>query len=58
MPHDEPPREEKAAKKKILTPEEWAEQQLKHAPPRSEEWAKEVARIWCLDISHSAEKDT
>ena len=34
----------------IPTPEEWAQQQLKNAPPRSEEWAKRVARIYCLDI--------
>jgi len=27
----------------IPTPEEWAEEQLKNAPPRSEEWAKRVA---------------
>jgi hypothetical protein len=32
------------------TPEEWAEEQLKNAPPRSEEWAKRVARIYGLDI--------
>jgi hypothetical protein len=34
----------------IPTPDEWAEEQLKNAPPRSEEWAKRVARIYCLDI--------
>ena len=34
----------------IPTPEEWAEEQLKNAPPRSEEWARKVARIYCLDI--------
>jgi hypothetical protein len=34
----------------IPTPEEWAQQQLKNAPPRSEEWAKRVASIYCLDI--------
>lgn len=32
------------------TPEEWAEQQLKNAPRRSEEWVKRVARIYCLEI--------
>ena len=32
------------------TPEEWAQEQLKNAPPRSEEWARRVARIYCLDI--------
>jgi hypothetical protein len=36
----------------IPTPEEWAEQQLKNAPPRSEEWARKVARIYCLDIEY------
>ena len=35
------------------TPEEWAQEQLKNAPPRSEEWAKDVARIYGLDISES-----
>lgn len=41
------------------TPEEWAQQQLKNAPPRSEEWAKRVARIYSLDIgdSGSGEKE-
>ena len=34
----------------IPTPEEWAEEQLKNAPPRSEEWARKVALIYCLDI--------
>ena len=34
----------------IPIPEEWAEEQLKNAPPRSEEWAKRVARIYCMDI--------
>lgn len=34
----------------IPTPEEWAEEQLKNAPPRSEEWARKVARIYCLEI--------
>ena len=32
------------------TPQEWAEQQLKHAPLRSEEWAKRVARIYGLTV--------
>jgi len=44
-------REAKTGEKVILpTPEEWAEEQLKNAPPRSEEWARKVARIYCLDI--------
>jgi len=43
----------------VPTPEEWAQQQLKNAPPRSEEWAKRVARIYSLDIgdSGSGEKE-
>jgi hypothetical protein len=41
----------------MLTPEEWAEEQLKNAPPRSEEWARRVARIYCLDISDDDSKD-
>jgi len=32
------------------TPEEWAEEQLKKAPPRSTEWARRVARIWGLEL--------
>jgi hypothetical protein len=40
------------------TPEEWAQEQLKNAPLRSEEWAKRVARIYCLDISGDEEKET
>jgi hypothetical protein len=40
------------------TLQEWAEQQLKNAPPRSEASAREVARIWCLDIGDSATEDT
>ena len=38
------------------TPEEWAEEQLKNAPPRSEEWARKVARIYCLDIDDDNER--
>jgi hypothetical protein len=41
----------KTGEKVIMpTPEEWAEEQLRNAPPRSEEWARKVARIYCLDI--------
>jgi hypothetical protein len=36
-----------------LTPEEWAEEQLRNAPQRSAEWARQVARIWGLEISES-----
>jgi hypothetical protein len=36
---------------KVPTPDEWAEQQLKNAPQRSDEWAKEVAAIYCLEIA-------
>jgi hypothetical protein len=48
-------REKKAkTREKVIipTPEEWAEEQLKNAPPRSEEWARKVARIYCLDIDN------
>jgi hypothetical protein len=41
----------------IPTPEEWAEEQLKNAPPRSEEWVKKVARIYCLDIGDDDEEE-
>jgi len=41
----------------IPTPEEWAEQQLKNAPQRSEEWARKVARIYCLDIGDENEEE-
>lgn len=37
----------------MLTPEEWAEEQLRNAPHRSEEWARRVALIWGLEISDS-----
>jgi hypothetical protein len=40
----------------IPTPQEWAEEQLKNAPPRSEEWARRVARIYCLDIGEDDEE--
>lgn len=54
----EPKETGKRRKVVVPTPEEWAEQQLKNAPPRTEEWARQVARIWCLDIGESAEDDT
>ncbi len=38
------------------TPEEWAEEQLKNAPPRSEEWTRRVAQIYCLDIDSDDEE--
>ena len=41
----------------IPTPEEWAEEQLKTAPPRSEEWVRRVARIYCLDIDDDEKDD-
>jgi hypothetical protein len=41
----------------IPTPEEWAEEQLKNAPLRSEEWARRVARIYCLDIGDDDEDE-
>jgi hypothetical protein len=51
-------KKEKTGRKVIIpTPEEWAEQQLKNAPPRSEEWARKVARIYCLDIGDENEEE-
>lgn len=41
----------------IPTPEEWAEEQLKNAPSLSEEWAKRVAQIYCLDIRDDGEEE-
>jgi hypothetical protein len=41
----------------IPTPQEWAEEQLKNAPPRTEEWAKRVARIYCLDIGDDEDEE-
>ena len=41
----------------VPTPEEWAEEQLKNAPPRSEEWARKVARIYCLDIGDDTRRE-
>lgn len=35
----------------VPTPEEWAQEQLKNAPPRSQAWAREVAAIYGLEIS-------
>jgi excisionase family DNA binding protein len=37
------------------TPERWAQEQLTRAPARSGEWARRVARIYCLDISDGQE---
>jgi hypothetical protein len=44
-------RKSQRKKVKIPTPAEWAEEQLKNAPQRSERWAREVAAIYCLDIT-------
>ena len=41
----------------IPTKQEWAEEQLKNAPPWSEEWVKRVARIYCLDIGDEDEEE-
>jgi len=41
----------------IPTPEEWARQQLKNAPDRSEEWARRVAHIYCLEIGDDGKKE-
>ena len=38
-------------KKIMLTPEEWAEEQLKNAPTRSADWARRVARIYGLEVN-------
>ena len=37
------------------TPGQWAQEKLKQAPARSGEWARRVARIYCLDISDDQE---
>ena len=37
------------------TPEQWAQEKLEQAPSRSGEWARRVARIYCLDISGDQE---
>ncbi len=37
------------------TPGQWAQEKLKHAPARSEEWARGVARIYSLNISDDQE---
>lgn len=34
------------------TPEQWAQEQLKHAPQRSRAWARKVATIYGLDLPH------
>ena len=53
-----PRKKPKTGEKVIIpTPQEWAEEQLKNAPPRSEEWAKKVARIYCLDIGDDDEEE-
>jgi hypothetical protein len=39
----------------VPTPEQWAREKLKHVPTRSGEWARGVARIYCLDISDDQE---
>jgi hypothetical protein len=37
------------------TPERWAQEKLQHAPARSGEWARRVARNDCLDINDDQE---
>lgn len=39
----------------VPTPGQWAQEKLKDAPARSGEWARRVARIYCLDISGDQE---
>ena len=41
----------------MLTPQEWAEEQLKNAPMRSEEWAKRVAQIYCLNTGDDTNEE-
>jgi hypothetical protein len=44
-------KENQNPKSAIPTPEQWAREQLKNAPDRSREWAREVAAIYRLDIA-------
>jgi hypothetical protein len=48
----------RCSRTRIPTPEEWAKEQVKNAPPRSREWARRVARIYCLDIDTDRNDDT
>lgn len=42
---------QRAKRKQVIpTPEEWAREQLRNAPARSELWARQVAAIYGLDI--------
>jgi hypothetical protein len=43
--------------REIPTPEEWAQEQLKNAPVRSEAWARRVAAIYCLEIGEPVNDD-
>jgi hypothetical protein len=36
---------------RVPTPEQWAREQLKNAPQRSQKWARKVAAIYGLDIA-------
>jgi hypothetical protein len=59
MPHGQARKENREKKEGDNTHSaEWAEQQLKNAPPRSEQWVKEVARIWRLETSDSEDDDS
>lgn len=42
--------------KKVMvpTPQQWAEEQLKNAPQRSQEWARRVAQIYGLDVDDTS----
>jgi hypothetical protein len=41
----------------IPTPEEWAQQELKHAPERSRAWAAKVAAIYGLELLTDAHRE-
>ncbi|WP_162788481.1 hypothetical protein [Amycolatopsis albispora] len=41
----------------IPTPQEWAEEQLAQAPQRSQEWARDVASIYGLEITRPEETE-
>ncbi|GAA1720582.1 hypothetical protein [Fodinicola feengrottensis] len=45
-------------RKPIPSPEEWAREQVKNAPPRSLEWARGVARIYGLTLDNDMETES
>jgi hypothetical protein len=48
------PRRRTVPQRPIPTPEEWAQEQLKHAPERSRAWAAKVAAIYGLELPADA----